>query len=394
MQGSPGPLPVRAGVAAVAALAFAAAAANAQLRVGVTNLVTDDQAANPAKITDTGLVNAWGVSYPPTGPFWVSSNGAGTAVVYAVNPTTQATTKINLTVTIPDAGSVTGQVFNGAGASSFNGDNFLFVSEDGTISGWRNALGMTAERLRTGSPANVYKGAAFATLSDTGYLYAANFRAGTIDVVKGENLAPDLTGRFTDPNLPAGYAPFNIQNLDGTMYVTYALQNATGDEELKGPGRGFVSAFDLQGNLIGRIASAGPLDAPWGLAIAPTSFGALAGSLLVGNFGDGRINAFDLSSPTHAFLGQLAASDGTPLAIDGLWALTPGNDGNAGSSHRIYFTAGPGDESHGLLGVLTPPGIAAVPETSTSLLLLSGLVGIGFLVGRRGAAAKRGTVTR
>jgi uncharacterized protein (TIGR03118 family) len=393
MQGSRQRFPVRARIAAaVAALAFASVAANAQLRVGVTNLVTDDQGANAAQIADTGLVNAWGVSYSPTSPFWVSSNGAGTAVLYSVSPTTQATTKAGLTVTIPDAGTVTGQVFNSAGAAAFGGDNFLFVSEDGTISGWRNAIGTTAERLQTGSTANVYKGAAFATIAGAGYLYAANFKTGAIDVVKGDVSAPALTGRFTDPNLPAGFAPFNIQNLGGTMYVAYALQNATGDEELKGPGLGFVSAFDLQGNLIGRVASAGTLDAPWGLAFAPSSFGALAGALLVGNFGDGRINAFDPA--THALLGQLAASDGTPLAIDGLWALAPGNDVAAGSSNLIYFTAGPDDESHGIFGVLTPQAIVAVPEPSTALLLLSGLVGIGFLVGRRGTTAKRGAVRR
>jgi uncharacterized protein (TIGR03118 family) len=382
------PSPARAGVAAAfAALALAAAGgANAQVRVGVTNLVSDDQTANVAQITDPGLLNAWGLSYPPTGPFWVSSNGAGTAVLYSVNPATQATTKLGVTVTIPDEGSVTGQVFNSAGAGSFNGDNFLFVSEDGTISGWRNAIGTTAERLQTPSASNVFKGAAFATLAGTGYLYAANFRTGNIDVLKGQAGAPDLAGRFTDPNLPAGYAPFNIQNLGGTMYVTYALQDAARHEEVAGAGRGFVSSFDLQGNLIARIASAGTLDAPWGLAIAPSSFGALAGALLVGNFGDGRISAFNPS--THAFLGQLAASDGTPLSIDGLWALAAGNDGSAGSSALLYFTAGPDDESHGLFGVLTPQAIAAVPEMSTSLLFLAGLAGIGLLVRRRGAAGR------
>jgi len=388
MQTSHRPSPARVGgAAAFAALVLAAAAADAQVRVSVTNLVTDDQAANPAQITDPGLLNAWGLSYPPTGPFWVSSNGAGTSVLYTVNPTTQATTKNGLVVAIPDDATVTGQVFNSASASgAFNGDNFLFVTEGGTIAGWRNALGTTAERLQLGSANNIYKGAAFASLSGTGYLYAANFRSGTIDIFKGQPAAPELSGKFIDPNLPSGYAPFNIQNLGGTMYVTYALQDAAKDEEVTGPGLGFVSRFDLQGNLMARVASAGTLDAPWGLAIAPSSFGALAGALLVGNFGDGRINAFD--ALTHTFLGQLAAGDGTPLSIDGLWALAPGNDGSAGSKALIYFTAGPDDESHGLFGVLTPLAIAAVPEAPTSLLLLAGLAGIGLLVRRRGAAGR------
>ena len=373
-------LPTRLGLAAGALVL--AAAAQAQVRVGVTNLVSDDPTANAAQLTDAGLLNAWGLSYPPTGPFWISSNGGATALLYSVNPLTQATTKLGITVTIPDAGSVTGQVFNGAsGGGSFNADNFLFVTEAGGIYGWRNSLGTTAERLITETASNVYKGAAFASIGGTGYLYAANFRAGTIDVVKGATAAPDLSGRFTDPNLPAGYAPFNIQNLGGTMYVTYALQDAAKRDELAGAGRGFVSAFDVQGNFIGRVASAGSLDAPWGLAIAPSSFGALAGALLVGNFGDGRISAFNATS--HTFLGQLAASDGTPLAIDGLWALSPGNDGSAGSSALVYFTAGPDDEMHGLFGVLTPLGIAAVPEPTSALLLLVGMVAIGAVVGPR-----------
>jgi len=377
---SPSP-PMCAAFCAAGLALVLAAGANAQVRVDVTPLVTDDPTAHAGQIVDPGLVNPWGLSYSPTSPFWISANGTNTATLYTVNPTTQATSKVALTVSVP-VGGVTGQVFNGA-AGAFNGDNFLFVGENGTIAGWRNALGTTAEKLQLDSPNNVYKGAAFATQAGNSYLYAANFRSGAIDVLKGAASEPDLTGRFTDPNLPAGFAPFNIQNLGGTLYVTYAMQDADKKDEVAGAGRGFVDKFDLQGNLIGRLVSRGALDAPWGLAFAPSSFGALAGALLVGNFGDGRIGAYDPTS--GALLGQLAALDGTPLEIDGLWALAPGNDGGAGSSARIYFTAGPDDESHGIFGVLTPQ-VAAVPEPATMLMLLPGLAAIGAIARRRRAA--------
>jgi len=345
----------------------------------VTNLVTDDQTANPAQITDPSLKNAWGVSHSGASPFWVSSNGGGVAVLYSVNPATNATTKQGLTVTIPPAatGTPTGQVFNSSNASgAFGGDLFLFVSEDGTISGWRAALGTTAETLQLASDANVYKGTTLLTVGSNTYLLSANFRAGTIDVLKGNAGAPDLAGKFTDPTLPSGYAPFNVQLLGGKVYVAYALQDAAKHDDAPGAGRGFVSAFDTNGSFLGRIASQGMLNSPWGLAIAPASFGQFAGDLLVGNFGDGTINVFSPNQATPGFIGQLQGGDGHPLDIDGLWALIPGNDGNGGTSSSIYFSAGPQDEMHGLFGVIT------VPEPATAVLLLSG-VGTGWLVLRR-----------
>lgn len=336
-----------------------------------TNLVTDDQSVNAAKITDPNLINPWGVSYSPSSPFWVSDNGTGVSTLYKVGAANDATNTVGLVVSIPGAGNLTGQVFNGL--SGFNSDLFLFVSEDGTISGWRGALGTFAEVLKSSDAANVYKGAAFSTVGGHSYLYSANFRTGNIDVMGGDGGAPSLVGNFTDPSMPAGFAPFNVQNLNGTIYVTYALQDGTKSDEVAGAGLGFVDAFDLQGSFLGRVGSQGTLNAPWGLAIAPTTFGDIAGDLLVGNFGDGRINVFD--PVTHAFIRQLTRPDGNPLSIEGLWALTPGNGGSGGSPDRIYFTAGPGDESHGLLGSLT-----AVPEPST--LCLIGM-GVAALIRRR-----------
>lgn len=366
-----------AALAAGIALALASMASGA-VEVSVTNLVTDDQSANAARITDPGLLNAWGISMSATSPFWVSSNGGGVSQVYRVDPLTQAVTKVPLTVTIPGAGNPTGQVFNsGSGAGQFNGNAFLFVSEDGTVSGWRGSLGTNAETLVTASSA-IYKGSALATIGGNSYLYAADFAGGGVAVFKGTPGAPALSGSFLDPSLPSGFAPFNVQALGGSLFVSYAQQTPGSGDETAGPGLGFVDRYDFQGNLLGRVASGGALDAPWGMAIAPSSFGALAGTLLVGNFGDGRISAYDLGS--DSFVGQLDGTDGNPLAIDGLWGLSLGNDGGAGSSQDLYFSAGPGDESHGLFGVLQ-----AVPEPSPMLMLA---VGLACLMGC-GAATRR-----
>jgi uncharacterized protein (TIGR03118 family) len=369
--------------AAIAAIVLslsgtAATVEGASVSVIQTNLVTDNPAVNPAQITDAHLVNPWGVSFAPGGPFWVSDNQTGLSTLYSVDAA-GAVTKVNLEVTIPGApgggsGTPTGEVFNaGNGAGAFNRNLFLFVNEDGTVSGWRGALGTTAEILATGMTANVYKGATEETVAGHTYLLAANFRAGTIDVFKGDTGAPNLTGNFLEPSLPAGYAPFNIQLLGGKLYVTYALQDSMKHDDAPGAGNGFVAAFDANGNFLGRVASGGnpssPLNSPWGLAIAPSSFGSLAGDLLVGNFGDGKINAYNLA--TNSFDGQLTRPNGQPLVIDGLWALTVGGSGSDGNPQTVYFTAGPNDEMDGLFGALT-----AVPEPSS---LVSGA--IALLVG-------------
>ncbi len=303
----------------------------------VTNLVTDDQSVNTANITDPHLQNAWGISSSASSPFWVSANATGLANLYNVNPGTDATTKVALEVTIPGDGSVTGQTFSNI-AGNFNGDTFLFVNEDGTVSGWRSALGTTAETLQVASPNNVYKGATLFNNGGNVYLYAANFRAGSIDVLKGNAGAPNLTGSFTDPGLPAGYAPFNIQNLGGKLYVTYALQDATKHDDVAGANHGFVDAFDTSGNFLARIASQGVLNSPWGLTIAPSSFGSIAGDLLVGNFGDGTINAFNLTTTSGD--GPLKDASNAPIVIDGLWGLSIGNNGSGGSNAKVYFMQG------------------------------------------------------
>jgi len=352
----------------------------------VTNLVTDDQTAATAQIADPYLKNGWGISYSPGGPFWVSDNATGVTTLYQVDPTTNITSKVTLgsppdasggvVIRPPGAGTPTGQVSNSAIASgAFNGNAFLFVSEDGTITGWRGALGTSTEVLQTADPAKVYKGATLDTTGGHSYLLSANFRAGTIDVLKGDTGAPALTGNFTDPNLPAGYAPFNIQTLGNRIYVATALQDAAKHDDAPGAGHGFVTAFDLQGNFLGRIGTAGALNSPWGLAVAPTSFGSFAGDLLVGNFGDGTIHVFNPDPATPGLLGQLSDINGNPIVIDGLWGLIPGNDGNGGSGQNIYFSAGPNGEANGLFGVLQ-----AVPEPGSMVL---GLAAAGLLAAQR-----------
>ena len=369
----------------VAAMLLFCASAQRVLADGVnsftqTNLVSD--IPGMAKTTDPNLANPWGVSFGPTSPFWVSDNKTGLATLY-----NGAGDIIPLVVTVPPPGGVptsapTGQVFNSS--TSFNSDVFIFASEDGIISGWRGALGTTAEVLTDQSGAgSVYKGLAIATVGGHQYLYATDFHNNSITVVPGPG-AGALTGNFTDPKLPAGYAPFNIQTIGGKLYVTYAVQDAAKHDDVSGPGHGIVDVFDLQGNFLQRLISNGPLNSPWGMAIAPTGFGNFGNDLLVGNFGDGTINAFDPS--TGNFLGQLDSANGMPLINLGLWDLTFGNGGNGGNRSDLYFTAGiPGTgqvEDHGLFGAIAP-----TPEPGTFALFGSGLLALIGTVRRRKNAA-------
>ena len=334
-----------------------------------TNLVSNIPGL--AGNTDANLVNPWGISSTPTSPFWVSDNGTGLTTLYNSVGTPQS-----LVVTIPN-GAPTGQVFNSTAA--FNGDLFLFSSESGVITGWRGALGTTAERLFDQSATGaVYKGLALGTTAQGSYLYAADFHNSAIDVFPSSG-APGLTGKFLDPNLPAGYAPFNVQNIGGQIYVTYAKQDATGHDDVPGPGNGFVNVFDLNGNLLKRLASNGPLNSPWGLALAPAGWGGFSGDLLVGNFGDGTINAYALDG---TLAGMITDAAGNPLTNDGLWALKFGNGGNGGLANSLYLTAGLNDEADGLFARIDP-----VPEPRSLLLAVGGMVILAALTRRRFRAA-------
>jgi uncharacterized protein (TIGR03118 family) len=330
-----------------------------------TNLVSD--VPGLAQVTDPHLVNSWGIVHSPGSPFWISDNGTGLSTLY-----NGAGAPISLVVTIPPPGgspagttaAPTGVVFNGTpGFKVSNGTKsaaalFIFSTEDGTISGWNPTVNPTNAILAvdksTDSPSAVYKGLAIGSNASGTFLYATNFRAGTVDVFDSTFQQVSLAGSFTDPNLLPGYAPFGIANLGGNLYVTYALQNAAKHDDVAGPAHGFVDIYDTNGNLLQRLVTRGRLNSPWGLAMAPANFGRFSNDLLVGNFGDGRINAVDPA--TGDFLGQLRDANNNPITIDGLWGLDFGNDANAGPKTTLFFTAGPNGEADGLFGSLVSVG--------------------------------------
>ena len=336
----------------------------------IHNLVADTPGA--ADHTDPCLINSWGIVSSPTSPFWVSANGTGLSTLYDGNGTpvslivgvsgpAGATASGTCGKTNLGPGSPTGVVFNNttafvAGAAPAS---FIFSTEDGIIAGWNGGAGKTTIVLadRSGGRA-VYKGLALATRSEGPLLYAANFGAGTIDVFDGNMNPVKLAGGFLDASVPAGFAPFNVQNIGGTLYVTYAKQDDAHHDDVAGPGNGYLDAFDLNGLLLQRLVTQGPLNSPWGMVLAPPSFGDFGGALLVGNFGDGAINAFDPA--TGKFLGALQDGGGKQIHVNGLWGLIFGNGSRAngalvpagGDANTLYFASGPAGESHGLIGTI------------------------------------------
>ena len=314
------------------------------------NLVADTPGA--AEVTDPNLVNAWGLSFGPSTPAWVADNGTDRSTLYSgASSAAHAVTIVPLVVSIPQ-GAPTGTVFNGGDRFAIDGSpsRFLFSSEAGVISGWNPSFGTGA---RTGAVAGgaIYKGLAIANTANGPRLYATDFHDNRVDVWDGTFAPAGKAGGFTDPKLPKGFAPFGIQAVGSRIVVTYAKQDADAEDDVHGAGLGFVDVYDTSGTLIKRLVSRGPLNAPWGIALAPKRFGKASKDLLIGNFGDGRINAFD---PRHGrFEGALRKGrHGPRIAIDGLWALEFGN-GTIGTPRTLLFTAGPADEQHGLFGAIT-----------------------------------------
>jgi len=353
----------------------------------VHNLVADDKATATADFYDARMVNPWGLVTNGASPFWLCDLGVST--VYTVNAATGTvalgTPNATLAPTVPGAagtkGSCTGIVANGAPATTpptfpltapgkaAVASSFIFVTEEGSLSAWANGADATqAFVLADNTNSAVYKGLALTT-TPVIQLYAANFKSGGIDVFDSQYKPVTLAaGSFVDPKVPAGFAPFNIWTLGGKLYVAYARQDASKKFDVPGRGSGYVSVFDTSGKLLQSLVTGGTgslLNSPWGLAIAPATFGKYAGALLVGNFGDGLINAYDTT--TGAYLGTLQDANGNNIVIPGLWALYFGTGGNGGDQNSLYFTAGPGGQKHGLLGsIQANPNVVSSGVTSAA----------------------------
>jgi uncharacterized protein (TIGR03118 family) len=319
-----------------------------------TNIVSDQKGV--AEATDPNLVNAWGLAFNPIGVAWVSSAGKGLSQVYNEEG------EVLLSVTIPPApgaqppSSPTGQVFNGTDGAFLN-DRFIFVTEQGTVAGWQPSLESTAAlRANNAGIEAIYKGVAIAKAGEELRLYATDFHNARVDVFDSKYQPLGSCQGFLDDQIPTGFAPFNIFTYQNLLFVSYAKQDADKEDDVAGAGNGFLDVFDPDGRLVERLISGGALNSPWGMAVAPSNFGRASNRLLVGNFGDGRINVYNLTidgTNLHAaFEGVMGDARRRPLVIEGLWALVFGPDAGGFDADEIYFTAGPDDEQHGLFGEL------------------------------------------
>ncbi|MCI0360601.1 MAG: TIGR03118 family protein [Planctomycetaceae bacterium] len=336
------------------------------------DLVSDQPGVAP--IQDPHLVNAWGIALgPTTGAFWVASNGADLADLFLGDVGGGPLVKATLEVGIP-GGAPTGVAFNGttdfvvtSGPASAPAI-FIFASLSGAVTGWHPAVpppppATSAQPAFQAIDGAVYTGLALANNGSGNFLYLADFHNGKIDVLSASFQLTSLAGSFTDPNLPDGYAPFNVAAIGGKLLVAYAKQDPDAASGVAEHQRGFINVFDLNGNFEQRLVSKGKLDAPWAMVVAPAGFGDFGGDLLVGNFGDGRINAYDPT--TGAFQGTLSQSPGRAIEIDGLWGLAFGNGVSAGDATTLYYAAGPEAETQGLFGKITanPEGTNPVQAT-------------------------------
>jgi uncharacterized protein (TIGR03118 family) len=327
----------------------------------VTRLVSDRSGV--AATRDKNLVNAWGLAAGPSTFWWTANNGTDTTTLFDGAGTPQS-------LVVGVKGSPSGTVFNGeTGFTVTDGTTtapalFLFSTEGGTIRGWSPTVGtMTPPSTHTEKVVDrtskdaIYKGLAIASTPNGDMLYATDFHNARVDVFDESFHLVKLAGAFQDPNIPSTFAPFGIQAIGGDIFVTYAKQDADAEDDASGRHRGYVDEFDTGGMLVQRIATRGPLNSPWGLAMAPADFGTASSDLLVGNFGNGRIHAYAMPTTSSPMLaGTLSNASGTAIAIDGLWGLGFGNGGNAGPTNSLYFTAGPHDEAHGLFGSITVAG--------------------------------------
>jgi uncharacterized protein (TIGR03118 family) len=326
-----------------------AAAAPPANRYAETDLVSD--LPGRAQLTDPLVVNPWGLALSPTSPVWVANNGSGVATLYRDAVGGSPVTKQALEVTI-NGGAPTGQAFNDTSSFVVHGSlgsgaaRFLFSSESGNITGWNPAADPNAV-VAVHSDSAIYKGLALVKTASGPRLVATDFHNAKVDVFDGSFQPVNDPTAFVDHSIPAGYAPFGVFTTGGFVYVSYAKQDADAEDDVAGHGFGFVDRYDLTGHQLHRVASHGNLDAPWGMAIGPASFGPYAGKLLVGNFGDGRIGVYS----GDEFLGQLRDRDNRPIAIDGLWALLQGT-ATSGGTDALWFSAGIDDEAHGLVGLL------------------------------------------